>query len=67
MVTRTQLEVINHNSNTGRKQAIVMYGKHKGQKRYKVVFPKGQKQWVGKPVMAAKSHSFVEYLMADVL
>ena len=30
MVARTQLAVIDHNSNTGRKQAIVTKGKNKG-------------------------------------
>ena len=35
--------------------------------RYKVVFPKRRKQWVAKPVMAAKSYLFMQHLMAKVL
>ena len=66
MVARTQLAVIDHNSNTGRKQATVMNGNKQGAKRYKVVFPKGRKKWVAKPVLARKSFSFVQNLMEDV-
>ena len=66
MVARTQLAVIDHNSNTGRKQATVTRGKNKGNKKYKLVFPKGQKKWVAKPVKTRKSYSFVEDLMEAV-
>ena len=66
MVARTQLAVIDHNSNTGRKQATVTRGKNKGNKKYKLVFPKRQKKWVAKPVKTRKSYSFVEDLMEAV-
>jgi hypothetical protein len=46
MLARTQLAVIDHNSNTGRKQATVKKGSKKGEKRYKVIFPKGRKRWL---------------------
>ena len=66
MVARTHLAVIDHNSNTGRKQATVTRGKNKGNIKYKLVFPKGQKKWVAKPVKTRKSYSFVEDLMEAV-
>ena len=46
MVARAQLAVIDHNSNTGRNQATVTRGKNKVVKTYKLVFPKGQKNWL---------------------
>ena len=66
MVARTQLAIIDHNSNTGRKQATVTRGKNKGNMKYKLVFPKGQKKWVAKPVKTRKSYSFVEDVMEAV-
>ena len=42
-------------------------GKNKGAKRYNVVFPKGKKKWVAKPIMEEKSYSFVQELMKEVL
>ena len=66
MVARTQLAVIDHTSNTGRNQATVTRGKNKGEKKYKLVFPKGQKKWVAKPIKIEKSYSFVQDLMESV-
>ena len=43
MIARTQLAVIDHNSNVKRQQAQVKRGENKGAKRYNVVFPKGKK------------------------
>jgi hypothetical protein len=62
-----ELAVIGHNSNTARKQATIVKGSKKGEKKYKVVFPKGKKKWVAKPVMARKSFTFIQNLMEDVL
>lgn len=67
MVARTQLAVIDHNCNTGRRQATVINGTKQGEKRYKVVFPKGRKKWVVKPVLERKSFAFVQQLMEGVL
>lgn len=67
MVARTQLAVIDHNSNTGRRQATVTRGKEEGEKRYKVVFPKGRKKWIVKPVLEKKCFDFVLQLMDDVV
>ena len=43
MVARTQLAVINHNSNTERNQAAVTRGKNKGEKSTSWFFQKGRK------------------------
>ena len=67
MVARTQLVVIDHNTNTIIGQATVKNGRNKGTKRYTVVFHKGRKKWVAKPVTEKKSYSFVQNLMKDVL
>ena len=67
MVARTQLAVLDHNTNTGREQAKITKGDNKGQKKYKLVFPKGQKKWVAKPIKTGKSFSFVEDLMEAVV
>ena len=66
MVARTQLAVIDHNTNTGRRQATVTKGNKEGEKRYKVVFPKGCKKWVVKPVLEKKSFASVQLLMEGV-
>ena len=50
MVARAQLTALDHNANCGRKQAVVQSGPRAGQARYKVTFPKAQKQWVAKPI-----------------
>jgi hypothetical protein len=60
MIARTQLAVIDHNTNVKRQQALVKKGKNKSEKRYNVVFPKGKKKWVAKPIMDKKSYSFVQ-------
>ena len=57
MVARAQLTALDHNANCGRKQAVVQSGPHAGQARYKVSFPKGQKQWVAKPIKEKKSYA----------
>jgi len=54
MVGRTQLAVMDHNTNSDRQQAT-----SKGENRYKVVFPKNRKTWVAKPIPQEKSFGFV--------
>ena len=54
MVARAQLTALDHNANFGRKQAVVQSGPRAGQARYKVSFPKAQKQWVAKPIKEKK-------------
>jgi hypothetical protein len=67
MLARTQLAVIDNNFNTGRMHATVKQGKAKGEKKYKVVFPKGRQSWVAKPVLERKSFAFIQNLMEDVM
>ena len=66
MVARAQLTALDHNANCGRKQAIVQSGPRAGQARYKVSFPKAQKQWVAKPIKEKKSYEHVMVLMDTV-
>ena len=42
-------------------------GERRGEARYKVSFPKAQKQWVVKPIRAKKSYTHVFRLMDDVV
>ena len=66
MTARTQLAIIDH-SNVNGKQALVKRGQNKNNKRYNVVFPKGKKQWIAKPIKQEKSYSFVQELMRAIL
>ena len=66
MVARAQLTALDHNANCGRKQATVQSGPRAGQARYKVSFPKAQKQWVAKPIKEKKSYEHVMVLMDTV-
>ena len=64
MVARTQ----NYNYNLNRSQAVISYENDEvGEERYKVVFPKGRKDWVSKPVLNDKSYEFVNDLMYDAV
>ena len=66
MVARSQLTALDHNANCGRKQAVVQSGPRAGEARYKVSFPKAQKQWVAKPIKEKKSYAHVVVLMDTV-
>ena len=50
MATRTQLAVLDHNSNVRRNQAVIQKGEKKGGKRYNVICPKQRNNWVAKPI-----------------
>jgi len=63
MISRTQLAILDHNNNANRSQATTK----KGEKRYKVVFPKNRKTWVAKPILEDKSYTFVTELMDEVI
>ena len=67
MLARTQLTALDHNANCGREHALVEAGERRGEARYKVSFPKAQKQWVVKPIRAKKSYTHVFRLMDDVV
>lgn len=60
------LAALDNNHNVGRAQAVVQTGERKGEKRYNIVFPKGRKRWVAKPVMAKKDYSFVQDMVDGV-
>ena len=65
MVARTQLAAFDQNFNIGKSQAVASAGPHTGEDRYKVIFPKGQKTWVAKPVYQRKSHAYVSDMLFD--
>ena len=68
MVARTQLAALDHNYNLNRSQAVISNENDGvGEERYKVVFPKGLKDWVAKPVLKDKSYEFFNDLMYDVV
>lgn len=54
MQARTQLAVIDHNANTGRSHA-------------NVVFSKASKKWVAKPIYEPKQYDFVYSLLMDTV
>jgi hypothetical protein len=67
MVARTQLAVLDHNFNLGRSHAVASTGEHAGEEMYKVVFPKGRKTWVAKPVLEKKSFDYVFDMLFDLV
>ncbi len=67
MVARTQLAVLDHNSNVHRKQAVIQKGEKKGERRYNVVCPKQRNKWVAKPIKEPKSYEYINSMMKDVL
>ena len=67
MCARTMLAVLDNNNNVGRPQATVKAGPHKGEERFNIVFPKGRKGWVAKPIYEKKSYQYVTKLTKAVL
>ena len=63
MVARTQLAVLDHNSNVHRQQAVIQ----KGEKRYNVICLKQRNNWVAKPIKEPKSYEYINSMMKDVL
>ena len=53
MLARNQLTALDQNAHAGRQQAVASSGEH----RYKISFPKPQKQWVIKPIKETKSYN----------
>ncbi|KAL0153959.1 hypothetical protein M9458_050716 [Cirrhinus mrigala] len=62
MRARTELAIIDHNMNIGRKQKTL-----EGNPQYKYVYTKTTQQWVAKPVYEPTSQEFRKDLMEDVL
>ena len=67
MVARTQFAALDNNANTGRSQALVQSGEHAGEARYKLCFPKANKESVVKPISEPKSYSFLTGLLTEVI
>ena len=63
MIRRTQLAVIDHNSNVGREIATTM----SAEERYRCVYPKLQKKWVARPKYKGKTYQFVHDLLSEVI
>ena len=57
MVARTQLGILDHNANVGRKQAEIKKGASHGEKRYKIACGKQRKNWVAKEIKESKDLS----------
>ncbi|KAF1381248.1 hypothetical protein PFLUV_G00151640 [Perca fluviatilis] len=62
MRARTQLAIIDHNSNIGRPLAITQ----QGQPKYKVVYSRQTQQWVAKPTYERTTQAFRNDLMERV-
>jgi len=67
MIARTKLAAMDNNSNTGRKQAVVLHGENAGQKKYKKCFPKAYKHWVVKPIPEQKVYKYRTEMLKAVL
>ncbi|KAI2667129.1 11S globulin [Labeo rohita] len=78
MRARTELAIIDHNMNIGRKQKtlegketalpqIFVFSKQYRNPQYKYVYTKTTQQWVAKPVYEPTSQEFRKDLMEDVL
>ena len=66
MVARTQLAILDHNANVGRKQ-VEIKGSSQGEKRFKIVWGKQRKNWVAKEIKVPKTYRHVEGMMQDVI
>ena len=63
MVARTALAVIDHNMSRNRAQAT----NKKGEKVFRLAFPKATSEWVAKPVYESKSYGWVLTMMRKLL
>ena len=60
MVARTQLAILDHNANVGRKQAEIKKGASQGEKRYKIACGKQRKNWVAKEIKEPKTYQLLK-------
>ena len=67
MVAHTQLTALDHNTNTGRKQATATKGANQGELQYKLVFPKHTEEWVAKPVLEKKSNDHLKPMLDAII
>ena len=63
MFIRTALAALDNNNNIGRFQART----NSGDLRYKVVYPKGRKDWVAKPITETKSYDYLTPMVRKVI
>ena len=63
MFVRTALAALDNNYNVGRFQART----NSGDPRYKVVYPKGRKDWVAKPITETKSYNYLAPMVHKVI
>ncbi|KAG8451728.1 hypothetical protein GDO86_003792 [Hymenochirus boettgeri] len=71
MDARTILAILSHNHNIRREQATIKvptrYSDSLGEKRFRSVFPKQQKDWIAKPVLEAVVDDHLYDLIQDAL
>ena len=65
-MARTQLAILDDNTNVGRKQAEIK-GPIQGEKRFKIACSKQTKNWVAEEIKEPKSYDYVEGMMQDVI
>lgn len=63
MVARTQLAALDQNSGSGTEHAHTK----KGDLRFKIVFPKNQKNWVAKKISTPKVKSYISEIMEETI
>lgn len=63
MCVRMQLVILDHNHNIERKQATTL----DEQARYKLVFPKGSKRWVAKPIKEEQDYPYLDYMLEQMV
>ena len=80
MQARIEFAILDHNYNTQCKQATTRDGKniiilHKclicifteGKARYLIMFPKGRKSWVVKPILEGKDYTCLCHIMEEIV
>ena len=63
MMARTQLTILDHNLNIGREHATTSGG----EKRFNTTFSKSTKEWVAKPILEKKDHSWRKEIAAHII
>ena len=67
MAARSQLDALDHNSNTSRNFATVLSVEGEGELRYKVVYPKRSKEWVAKPIMQKTKRDHLQPMLDAIV
>ena len=61
------MAALDQNAHACRQQAVVSQGANIGESRYKVSFPRAQKNWVVKPIKEKKDYAHVHELVGNVV